>query len=623
MLNLRNEFIFAPVKLGYSDKTGEIKQKHIDFYKERSLYLGAVTPEPLFMDTGLRELPTQIGINHDSKLDGLQELTDTIHKNGAKVIAHLNHPGRMANPKIPGNYFWSSTSKACENGGASPEKMDRRMMDKVIQLFVDSAKRAVRANFDIIELQLGHGYLLAQFISPVVNDRDDEYGGGFENRLKFPLQVVKALRQAVEIPVIARISGDEMTPNGFHIDEMIQFSKLLEEAGLDAIHVTAGSACSTPPWFFQHMFVPKGKTWEFAGKIKENINIPVIFVGRINSKKDVINIKEKYGAEYFALGRALVADPDFVGKYLNKVSGLIRPCLACAEGCLGGVKQGKGLGCVVNPLVNTDYPQVKPAKQTKLFAVIGGGLAGMQAAITLKDRGHDVDLYEKSKLGGQFNLAWLPPNKSSLKEIVDYYISELKIHEAHQVNFINKEANIEDLKIAKYDGIILATGAIPAVPPIKGLKEFYWTEFLEDNQLPKNERVLVIGGGLIGLEVASKLVDGNNKVIIVEMLDEIARGMEMLEKVMTVKKLKEKKAEIFVNHKVIEVSGTRVYIENGDTIKEIHIEDIDKIVVATGMKSYLPFKSVDEIPVYIVGDAKKVGKAQQAIHDAYELAVSL
>ncbi|RLD81861.1 MAG: oxidoreductase, partial [Bacteroidetes bacterium] len=484
MLNLRNEFIFAPIKLGYSDKTGEIKQKHIDFYKERSLYLGAVTPEPLFMDTGLRELPTQIGIDNDDKLEGLQKLTDSIHKNGAKVIAHLNHPGRMTNHKIPGNYFWSSTGNACENGGASPEKMDLKMMDKAIQLFVDSAKRAVRANFDIIELQLGHGYLLAQFISTAVNDRDDEFGGSFENRVKFPLQVVKAVRQAVEIPIIARVSGDEMIPNGFHIDEMIKFSKLLEDTGLDAIHVTAGSACSTPPWFFQHMFVPKGKTWEFAGKIKENVNIPVIFVGRINSEKDVINIKEKYGAEYFALGRALVADPDFVGKHLNKVSGLIRPCLACAEGCLGGVKNGKGLGCVVNPLVNTDYPQTKPAKQTKLFAIIGGGLAGMQAAITLKDRGHDVDLYEKNKLGGQFNLAWLPPNKSSLKEIVDYYISELKIHEAHQVNIIKKEANVEGLKSSNYDGIILATGAVPAVPPIKGLKEFYWTEFLEDNQLP-------------------------------------------------------------------------------------------------------------------------------------------
>ena len=135
--------------------------------------------------------------------------------------------------------------------------------------------------------------------------------------------------------------------------------------------------------------------------------------------------------------------------------------------------------------------------------------------------------------------------------------------------------------------------------------------------------MLVIGGGLIGLEVASKLVDGNNKVIIVEMLDEIARGMEMIEKVLTVKKLKEKNTEIFVNHKVIEVDGSRVYIENGDSIKEIYIEDIDKIVVATGMKSYLPFKIMGETPVYVIGDAKKVGKAQEAIHDAYKLTISL
>ncbi|OQX97200.1 MAG: oxidoreductase [Bacteroidetes bacterium 4572_117] len=623
MLNLRNEFIFAPIKLGYSDKTGEIKQKHINFYTERSAYLGAVTPEPLFMDAGLRELPTQIGIDCESKLDGLQKLTGSIHKNGAKVIAHLNHPGRMANPKIPDNYFWSSTNKACENGGASPKKMDKKMMDKVIKLFVDSAKRAVIANFDILELQFGHGYLLAQFISPAVNDRDDEYGGKFDNRVRFPLEIANAVRQAVDIPIIARISGDEIIPNGFHLDEMVQFAKLLEDVGLNAIHVTAGSACSTPPWFFQHMFVPKGKTWEFAGKIKENINIPVIFVGRINSQKDIEQIKEKYGAKYFAIGRALVADSNFIGKYLNKVSGLIRPCLACAEGCLGGVKQGKGLGCVVNPLVNTDYPQAKLAKETKHFAVIGGGLAGMQAAITLKDRGHDVDLYEKNKLGGQFNLAWLPPNKSSLKEIVDYYISELKIHGAHQVNFINQDVKIEDLRASKYDGIIMATGATPSIPPIKGLKKYYWTEFLEDSQLPENERILIVGGGLIGLEVASKLVDGNNKVIIVEMLDEIARGMEMIEKVLTVKKLKEKKTEIFVNHKVIEVDGSRVYIKNGESIKEIYIEDIDKIVVATGMKSYLPFKNMDETPVYVIGDAKKVGKAQEAIHDAYKLAISL
>ncbi|MBN1251629.1 MAG: FAD-dependent oxidoreductase [Bacteroidales bacterium] len=618
MLNLRNEFILAPVKLGYSDKTGVVNQKHIDFYNQRSKHIGAVTPEPFFMDAGLRELPTQMGIDSNEKIEGLKKLTDTIHKNGAKAIAHLNHPGRMANPKIPGNYFLSSTDKACENGGAIPEKMNRKKMDDVINLFVESAKRSVNSGFDIIELQFGHGYLMAQFISPAVNDRTDEYGGSFENRIKFPVELAKAVRKAIDIPIIARVSGDEMIPNGFHIDEMIKFSKELENIGINAIHVTAGSACTTPPWFFQHMFIPKGKTWELASKIKENVKIPVIFVGRINSEKDIKEIKTKYSADYLALGRALVADPDFIGKHTKQIKGNIRPCLACAEGCLGGVKQGKGLGCVVNPLVNTGLAEIKKSSEKKYYAVIGGGLAGMQASLTLKEKGYDVDLYEKNELGGQFNLAWLPPKKESLKEIIDYFINELK---SLNVNIIKKEATESVLNDKKYDGIIMATGAIPAIPPIEGLTEYYWTEFLDDEQLPKNQKVLVIGGGLIGLEVASKLVDGNNEVIVVEMLDEIARGMEMIEKAMTMKKLKDNQTEILLNHKVIKIDKDKVFIESGDNQKII--DNINKIVIAAGMKSFVPFKISETSKIYFVGDAKKVGKAQEAIHDAYELAINL
>jgi 2,4-dienoyl-CoA reductase-like NADH-dependent reductase (Old Yellow Enzyme family)/thioredoxin reductase len=621
MLNLRNGFILPPLKLGYGDKSGVVNQRHLDFYQKRSKHIGAVSPEPLYLDAGLRELPTQMGINNDNKLEGLKKLTATIHAGGAKAIAHLNHPGRTANPKIPGNFFWSSTDKACENGGAVPEKMDRKKMDEVIELFVQTSQRAVKAGFDILEIQFGHGYLMAQFISPAVNDRGDEYGGDFENRIRFPLELAKTIRKAVDVPLIARISGDEMIPNGFHLDEMILFSKELERIGFDAIHVSAGSACSTLPWFFQHMFIPKGKTWELAGKLKEEIGIPVIFVGKINSVKDIDFIKKQYKADFLATGRALVADPDFIGKYLGKESGLIRPCLACAEGCLGGVKGGKGLGCVVNPLVNTELPETVPASETKWFAVVGGGLAGMQAAITLRDRGHDVDLYEKYELGGQFNLASLPPNKGNMKEIVDYFVEEIKIHEPHQINIIPEEATPELLNKGKYDAVIMATGAVPAIPPINGLKEYYWTEFLEDEQLPKGEKVVVIGGGLIGLEVASKLLEGNNQVVIVEMLDEIARGMEMIEKAMTVKKLKSKNTEIFVNHKVVEVHNDLVFIEGENGMKTI--EAVDKIVVATGMKSYVPFDKTGTCPVYFVGDAKKVGKAQDAIHDAYELAVNL
>ena len=619
MLHLRNPFIMALVKLGYSDGTGVVTQRHIDFYGPRSRHAGAVTLEPLYMDAGLRELPTQLGIDNDNKIEGLKKLTGLIHGNGAKVIAHINHPGRMANPKIPGNYHWSSTGKACETGGAVPKKMDRSMMEKVIRMHVEAAQRAQKAGFDFIELQTGHGYLLAQFLSPAVNDRTDDYGGSLANRMRFPLEVIKAVIQAVDIPVIARISGDEMIPNGFHLDEMLVYAKELEKVGVAALHVIAGTACGTPPWFFQHMFIPKGKTWELAGKIKQQVSVPVIFLGRIHSAEDIQTIRDKYHGEYFALGRALVADPDFIGKYLGMVEGAIRPCMACSEGCLGGVKAGKGLGCVVNPRVNTGLPELQKASVKKRYAVVGGGLAGMQTALSLKEKGHDVVLYEKEALGGQFNLAYLPPNKESLKDIVDYYQTEL---DRMQVVVKKEEATPEKLRNGSFDGVVMATGAVPAVPPIKGLKKYYWTEFLEEEHLPHDKKVLVVGGGLIGMEVASKLVDNGNKVVIVEMLDEIARGMEMIEKAMTLKKLQAKGAEIITRYVVTEVKDSEVKI-SGEAGERV-LTGIDHIVVATGMRPYHPFEKEEGLPpVYVVGDAQKVGKAQEAIREAYALALKL
>ena len=169
-MNLKNPFIMAPVKLGYSDTSGEVKEKHIEFYSLRSKEIGAVIPEPLYLDKGLREIPTQLGIDNDDKIPGLKKLTDAIHKNGAQAIAHLNHPGRMANPKIPGNFFMSSTDKPCENGGAAPKAITEQDMDEIKNLFKSAVIRAKKAGFDIIELQLGHGYLAAQFLSPAVND---------------------------------------------------------------------------------------------------------------------------------------------------------------------------------------------------------------------------------------------------------------------------------------------------------------------------------------------------------------------------------------------------------------------------------------------------------------------
>ncbi|MEN8186744.1 MAG: NAD(P)/FAD-dependent oxidoreductase [Bacteroidota bacterium] len=613
MLDLKNSFIMAPVKTGYSDGTGIITEKHLQFYSDRSEFLGAITPEPLYMDAGLRELPTQIGIDKDDKVPGLKKLTAAMHKFNTKAIAHLNHPGRMANPKLPGNYFLSSTDKACEAGGATPKQMTNEDIQNAIQLFADSAKRAEKAGFDIIELQFGHGYLVAQFISPKVNTRNDEYGGVFENRIKFPLQILDAVKAATNLPIIVRISGDEMIPDGIKLKEMIKFSKILKEKSVEAIHVSAGTVCNTPPWFFQHMFVPKGKTWEFAKTIRDEVGIPTVFVGQINEEADIHKLTDNYRADYIAVGRALVADPDFVGKYTNQAKGNIRPCLACAEGCLGGVKSGQGLQCLVNPVVGKEIDVFEKAKVSKNIAVVGGGLAGMEAALTLNKRGHRVTLFENDKLGGQFNLAFLPPHKESLKKIIDYYIDELQVN---NIDIIYKEARVDDLN--DFDEIVVATGSIPVIPPIDGLKEYYWAEVLEDQNLPENKNTLVIGGGLIGTEIASKLLSKGNNVIIVEMLDEIARGMEMIEQKLTLKALKENDVSVYLNTRVTKVSGKKVFIKTPKS--EQVIENIDIIVLATGMKSYNPLekKLKGDIPLYVIGDANKIGKAQDSIKDAYE-----
>ncbi|MEA1898612.1 MAG: FAD-dependent oxidoreductase, partial [Bacteroidota bacterium] len=549
----------------------------------------------------------------------LKQLNKTIHKNGAKSIAHLNHPGRMANPKIPGNFFWSSSNKACENGGATPEKMDKVKMDIVIQLFVDSAKRAVASGFDIIELQFGHGYLLAQFISPAVNDRDDEYGGSFENRIKFPLKVAKAVREAVDIPIIARISGDEMTPNGFHLEDMTRFSQLLKDERMDAIHVSAGSACSTPPWFFQHMFIPKGKTWEMAGKIKQGLNIPVIFVGMINSAKDIRFIENNYQADYLAVGRALIADPDFIGKYLSKEKGLTRPCLACAEGCLGGVKSGQGLQCLVNPKVGKEIDVFQSSEKSKNIAVIGGGLAGMEAALTLNKRGHKVTLFEKDELGGQFKFAPLTPNKKSMDSLIPYFVNEIK---DNNIKIIYKEAEKYHL-INKYDEVVLATGSVPEEIKIKGLKKFYWAEILLEENLPKNKKVLIIGGGLIGVDIATALIPLNNQVIIVKRTTDFGEDMEMIAKLLSLKMMKEK-GTVFSDHTYIKkVAGKTVYAEKDG--KDIQFNDIDMIVLSTGMKSFNPLEEElkNNITTHLIGDVKKIGNAQDAIKNAYEIAKAL
>ncbi|AKH96582.1 NAD(P)/FAD-dependent oxidoreductase [Halanaeroarchaeum sulfurireducens] len=619
---LRNEFVMAPIKTGYSDGDGSVTDRHLQFYRRRADHLGAITPEPLYLDERLRELPTQMGIDDDDAIPGLRDLTDAIHDGGAKAIAHLNHPGRMANGNIEGNVHLSASATTCERTGITPERMSKDDIDEAVSLFEDAARRAEEAGFDVLELQFSHGYLVAQFLSPAVNDRDDEYGGSFENRARFGFEVLDAVQSATDLPVMIRLTADDKVEGGIDFPEARELAGRLEDRGADAFHVTAGSLCANPPYFFQHMFTPKGELWEYADTLGNDVSVPVAAVGRINEHQDIETIQSDTNADLVAVGRALVADPDFVGKYLGEVDGPVRPCMACSDGCLGGVKSGEGLGCVINPAVgDEDELRFEPTAEPREYAIVGGGPAGMTAAEVLSERGHEVDLYESDELGGAFRWAPLPPGKDSLQKGLDYL--ETVVETADDVDVIRDEATESTLE--DYDGAVIATGSEPMIPPIEGLDtvEYDGAEILDAEAMPADERVMVIGGGFIGLETADALAEAGNEVIVVELLSDVGRGMISLEKGPVLSKLE--KTDSVSIHKETDLQEvaeeTAVATKDGE---ELSWEGIDRYVVATGVQSYDPF-DYDElsIPTETVGDAAEPGRAEDAIASAYETAQSL
>ena len=616
--HLRNRFVMAPVKTGYGTTTGEVTDRHLRFYQRRNQFLGAVTPEPFYLHPSLRELPVQIGIHNDEMIPGLKRLAGIIHEKGALAIAHLNHPGRMANPNIPGNQYLSSSDRACMAGGKQPVAMDEESIVDAQTLFQKAAVRAQEAGYDFVELQFGHGYLIAQFLSENVNNRTDRYGANWENRIRFGLEVLEGVKEAVSIPTIIRLSADEMTPGGLKLGDMIRLCTALEQKGANAIHVSIGSVCETPPWYFQHMAIPKGKTWEFASKIKSNVDIPVIAVGQINERNDVEKILQGRFADAVAIGRPLVADPDFAGKALGDIKGPIRPCACCLEGCLGGVKSGKGLMCVVNPELGKEERPLAKAAKPKKVAVVGGGLAGMEAALVLNERGHKVTLFEKNALGGLFNLAYRTPRKSNLEKFSRYFIDLVN----EKIQVILKDADPDEL-VGNYDTVILATGSLPKTPNIPGLKEWHWAEILEPDKTPRDKKGVIVGGGFIGAELAEILVKNGNDVTIIKKSQEIAARMEPMSRNFLLKALKELKVKILAGADVVRKKGETLYLSIGD--KEGRIENVDFVVYTKGMvpENSLESRLKGKMGLFLIGDCKEIGRAMDAVHSAYECAVSV
>ncbi|MCF7810768.1 FAD-dependent oxidoreductase [bacterium] len=623
-ISLPNRLIMAPVKTSFGSKTGDVNHKHLAYYRRRAEGgVGAVITEPLYIDQIGREHPKQLGISSYKHLDGLKSLVSAIHEGGSVAIAHLNHGGSAANPKVTGQTPEAPSEVTCQRIGVKPTAMSVERIQEVVKLYAGAVGRAVEAGFDIIEIQFGLGYLISQFISSSTNQRHDEYGGSWENRLRFGKEILESIDNTpgLRIPIITRISAT-LTGDGSDLKENIQLAQWLESKGVSAIHVASGSTCDSPPWYFQHMRLPKGKNLEWASIIKKNVTIPVFAAGRMG---DPTLIRESLSNEIIdgvALGRPLIADPDLPNKMMSNKDEDVYLCGACLQGCLSKAMSGEGISCLINPEVGHEGELIPKAERTKRMAIIGGGPAGMQAALTLNKRGHHVVLYDDGELGGRFNLAALPPGKGEMSRPLTTMINrvkktDIKLHLKHR-------ATIEDIIKDKPDHIVLATGSMPIVPDIENMENIFTGDEILNDEKNIGKNVLIIGGGMIGLETAEMLALQQHTVTVVEMLDEVGGDMEMITAKLLMKSLTAQGVKILTGTKIKRFKGRKAYID-GDQEDRL-LGEFDTVIAAVGSS---PINELEQdirakgFDVHLIGDVKNPRNILEAVTDGFKLGCSL
>ncbi|WP_129409190.1 NAD(P)/FAD-dependent oxidoreductase [Marinitoga lauensis] len=610
----KNHIFMAPIKTALATpKTGFITDEQIKYYERKAKGgVGTIVLEPISVSPSGKEHPKQTMLNTDEHIEGLKKLVDTLHKYDTKLVVHLNHAGRAANPKASGEVLAPSPVK-CPSTGQTPKELTNYQIEQLIYAFKENALRAQKAGADAVEIQFGHGYIVHQFYSERLNKRTDEYG---KDKFRFAKELLSEVTKELEIPLFLRISGSEFVENGITNEDLSKIFALAEEFGVSVIHVGWGNACDSAPWYYNHMSLPLDVMDNKLREIRELTSLPIIAVGRMHKDERYKKLIDEKIIDGVVFGRQMIIDPDFPEKILSGSDEYIR-CGSCLQGCLGNVKAGKPIGCIANPEIHKEF--VVETNSRKKVAIVGGGPAGLFTGLYLKKKGYDVTVFEKnSYLGGQWVLAYRSPGKLSMKDTLDDLIKkaekELEIR-------LNTEVSTETFKENKFDSIIVATGAYPFVPPIKGLEEYITGFDFFDGKKANGERVLIIGGGLIGLEVAEELVKENKKVTVVEALDQVGRGMEIVASKLFQKNYAPK-ISIYTNTLVNEIKGKEVFVKTKDG-EEISLGEFDDIVVTAGTKS--ENKLYEELSkefdnVYLVGDAAKVGQIIDATQDALELA---
>jgi 2,4-dienoyl-CoA reductase-like NADH-dependent reductase (Old Yellow Enzyme family)/thioredoxin reductase len=610
----------------FAGEDGFVNDRHIAYYVKRAKGgVGYIT----FEHTGIlkqgRAFPNMALIDSDQNIPSFRKLVKAIHQENGKILIQINHAGRQTSASITGSPIVAPSAIPCPVRKEMPQELSTEEIQKIIEAFGAAALRVKEAGADGVEIHMAHGYLINQFLSPFSNKRMDEYGGDVDRRMRMAIEVLRMVRNKVgpDFAVLCRISADEYVEGGLKIEDSREIAKALERNGADALHV---SACVAASGYLNHppYYAEEGVFAHLAQGIKSVVGIPIIAVGRIRTPQLANQILEDNKANLISMGRALIADPNLPVKALQGKTEEIIPCISCNR-CILSIRKG-ALQCAVNPETGREEIfKLEKTKHPKKVWIIGGGPAGIKAAEIAAMRGHQVTLYEKDeKLGGRFLLAAIPPKKQVLKEFTDHLTGQLKKLPVKII--LGKPFNLTSLRRGRPDIVIVATGAKPFFPPIDGLEEtkaISVEEALSGN-VHLGRKILVVGGGGIGAEVADHLSEEGKEVTLIEMREGIALDLVGHLQHFLNQRLREKGVQILTSTKVTRFEKEALWVETPQGVKKF--EGFDSMVISLGSISnndFLESLRGKVSDLYIIGDASKPREVMEALLEGEEVALKI
>ncbi|MFC1965170.1 FAD-dependent oxidoreductase [Chloroflexota bacterium] len=623
-LELKNRIIKAPQHTGLAARDGSVTERQIRHYKEIARGgTGLVIVDFAFVDNkGSQGVVCQTGVSEAEHIPGLSLLAHAIQAYGAKAALQIAHMGRerLLGPpiKAPSRMPPEDTD---HGNNPEPEELTIKEIQELVSAFGDAARRAQIAGFNMVEIHGAHGYLITTFLSPRTNKRTDLYGGSRENRMRFLLEIIKDIRQKVgqDFPLGVRLSGTEYEPDGIMIEDTIALSEMLEKLGVDVVHISGGNYHQTIQRVTP-MSIPPGPMIWMAEAVKKEVGIPVIASGSITTPELANEILENGKADFVALGRPLLADPHWPQKAKEGRPEDIVPCIRCNEGCLyRGIELTGVVSCTVNvALGKEDEFAITPVKHSKKVAVVGGGPAGIEAALVCTLRGHEVVLYEKRKLGGALLEASFPEFKSDLRRLISYFVTQI---EKLELKVIYEEANVNTIINGGFDAAIVATGGTPITLDVPGINKPIVTTALEvlNGRARVGRRVLVVGGGLVGTEVGLFLAEQGREVILIEMLNNFMIGVGARDRMVYEERLARQNVTIYTGTRLEAVLDKGAIVAKANEKREEIL--VDSVVIAVGFAPQTELsnqlKSQTSLDIYTIGDCLGPRRIFDAIHEGF------